>query len=223
MKKLIWSLSFFLVAFMNAQNVVFNKVEKTHQNEDKFLYKIENTKEAFYLGEIEVQGFSNNDVEVFDKIYKKAKEIGANTFKFKPFEGINGTQNFDPHHYKLSFYYIPKEELPVQQGKIFIFSSEDKAQKVRVNKNDFELSSRSYKEILVEAGKTYEISTKKLFGSSVKFLLKENQPAQYFQIFSNNLKSGNESNPGLIFKSGDIISLEKSFAEFLTIIYKKKK
>ena len=41
MKKLIWSLSFFLVAFMNAQNVVFNKVEKTHQNEDKFLYKIE--------------------------------------------------------------------------------------------------------------------------------------------------------------------------------------
>lgn len=223
MKKLI--LNFFLLFCIlgNAQNVVFNQVERTHENDDKFLYRIEKTDDAIYLAEIEVQGFSNNDVEVFDKVYKRAKEIGANTFKFKPFEGLNGVQNFDPHHYKISLYYLSKDKLPIQHGKIFLFSSEDKPQKIRINRNDFELASRSYREVVVETDKTYEISTKKLFGSAVKFSIKENQPSQYFQVFSSNVKSGNENNPGLIFKSGDIIGLEKSYAEFLTIIYTKMK
>ena len=60
--------------FFMAQNVILNKVEKTHSNADKFLYKINpEAVNAEYLGEIEVQGFSDDDVKIFGMIYKKGK------------------------------------------------------------------------------------------------------------------------------------------------------
>ncbi|MCS3871711.1 hypothetical protein J3D55_004627 [Chryseobacterium ginsenosidimutans] len=91
MKKIIIAVFVFLIHFFNAQNVYLTKVEKTNENTDKTLYRInEEVKEAEYLGEIEVQGFSKYDDEVFSLIYKKAKEIGANTFTFKPFENVDG-------------------------------------------------------------------------------------------------------------------------------------
>lgn len=72
--------------FFMAQNVILNKVVKTHSNADKFLYKINpEAVNAEYLGEIEVQGFSDDDVKVFGMVYKKAKEIGANAFSYLPF------------------------------------------------------------------------------------------------------------------------------------------
>jgi hypothetical protein len=105
------------------QNVYLSKVEKTNNNTDKFLYKKENTStESIYLGEAEVQGFSKDDTAVFSMIYKKAKEIGANTFELKPFENIDGSpQPFNPANYKVALYYTPKEKIAPQHGESFIF------------------------------------------------------------------------------------------------------
>jgi hypothetical protein len=38
-----------------------------------------------------VNGFSNDDVTVFGEVYKKAKQIGANSFSLKPIENVDGT------------------------------------------------------------------------------------------------------------------------------------
>lgn len=212
-----------MMCFFNAQNVIFNKVEKTHQNSDKFLYKIDDvSSEAIYLGEVEVQGYSNDDAEVFGKLYKKAKEIGANAFKYKAFENIDGTfQKFDSHQYKISLYYLPKEKFPVENNNVYIFSSSDKPQTISLNNKKIVFPSRTYKVIKMNEGENYQISTRKLLGSTIKLSAKEGQPEQYFQISSLKIKSGNESNAGLHLKSGDIIGLEKSYAQFLSIIYQK--
>jgi hypothetical protein len=43
-----------------------------------------------------VNGFSNDDVTVFGEVYKKAKQIGANSFSLKPIENVDGTfKNFN--------------------------------------------------------------------------------------------------------------------------------
>ena len=112
MKKSILLFLVILSQLVFAQNVILNKVEKTHSNSDKFFYKINSeTVSAEYLGELEVQGFSDDDVNVFGMVYKKAKEIGANAFSWKPFESIDGTtQTFDPIHYKLNLYYLPQTD-----------------------------------------------------------------------------------------------------------------
>ena len=87
MKKILLLNLALLSTVLFGQNVVLNKVVKTHTNDDKVFYKINpETTAADYLGEVEVQGFSEQDAKVFGMIYKKAKEIGANAFSWKPFE-----------------------------------------------------------------------------------------------------------------------------------------
>ncbi|MFC3159672.1 hypothetical protein SAMN05443633_1062 [Chryseobacterium arachidis] len=225
MKKILILISVFLIHFFNAQNVYLTKVEKTKENVEKFLYKInEEIKDAEYLGEIEVQGFSKYDDEVFSMIYKKAKEIGANTFTVKPFDNVDGSpQNFDPAHYRLSLYYLPKEKLSDQTGNMYIFASSEKEQKININKKDYILSPRSYIVIKTIPGEVYTISTKKLLGSTIKTQTKENSSNQYFQISATKIKSDESGVGGLNLKSGDIIGLEKSYAEFLSAIYNKEK
>ena len=210
--------------FFSAQNVYLTKVEKTNDNTDKFLYKIhEEAKNAEYLGEIEVQGFSQDDAKVFSLIYKKAKEIGANTFSLKPFENIDGSlQNFNPANYRLNMYYLPKEKLVNQQGDLYIFASSEKDQKIAINKKDYVLTPRSYLQLKVIPGEVYTISTKKLLGSTIKIQPKENSTNQYFQISSAKVRADESGAGGLNLKSGDIIGLEKSFAEFLSTIYNKE-
>jgi hypothetical protein len=213
------------VQFFNAQNVYMTKVERTNDNKDKFLYKInEEVKDAEYLGEIEVQGFSKDDASVFSLVYKKAKEIGANTFTLKPFENIDGSpQPFNASNYKLGLYYLPKEKLLNQTGHIYLFASSDKNQKIDINKKNYELSPRSYTIINVVPGDVYMISTKKLLGSTIKLQPKSGDGNQYFQISATKIKSDNSGVGGLNLKSGDIIGLEKSYAEFLSLIYNKEK
>ncbi|WP_027387047.1 hypothetical protein, partial [Chryseobacterium gregarium] len=186
MKNLITFIFIFLIHCLNAQNVYLTKVEKTHDNTDKFLYKINQEAEgAEYLGEIEVQGFSKEDAEVFSLIYKKAKEIGANTFSLKPFENIDGPdQNFNPANYKLSLYYLPKEKLTDQNGYLYIFASSDKDQKIALNKKDYIISPRSYLGLKIIPGEVCTISTKKLLGSAIRIQPKENSLNQYFQVSS---------------------------------------
>ena len=100
MKKLLFLNLIFSATLFFAQNVMLNKVVKSHSNEDKVFYKINpETTSAEYLGEVEVQGFSDNDAKVFGMIYKKAKEIGANAFAFLHFEEVDGTlSKFDQSH-----------------------------------------------------------------------------------------------------------------------------
>ncbi len=224
MKNLITFIFIFLIHFFSAQNVYLTKVEKTNDNADKFLYKIqEEAKNAEYLGEIEVQGFSQDDAEVFSLIYKKAKEIGANAFSLKPFENIDGSpQNFNPANYRLNMYYLPKEKLVNQQGDLYIFASSEKDQRIAVNKKDYVLTPRSYLQLKVIPGEVYTISTKKLLGSTIKIQPKENSTNQYFQISSAKVRADESGAGGLNLKSGDIIGLEKSFAEFLSTIYNKE-
>lgn len=212
-----------LVQLFNAQNVYLTKVEKTNNNTDKFLYTInEEIKDAEYLGEVEVQGFSKDDAGIFSLIYKKAKEIGANTFSLQPFENIDGSsQVFNPSNYKLNLYYLPKEKLVSQTGHLYLFASSDKEQKISINKKDYQLSPRSFLVINSVPGEVYTISTKKLLGSTIKIQPKANEVNQYFQVSSLKVKSDTSGVGGLNLKSGDIVGLEKSFAEFLTLIYSK--
>ncbi len=223
MKK-YFSIAFLLVVFyVNAQNVIFNKVEKTHESTDKFLYKInEVNSEAMYLGEVEVQGFSNDDAEVFGKIYKKAKEIGANAYKYKQIESIDSSvQKFDPHQYKISLYYLPQEKFSSENNYVYLFSSSDKAQTISINDKKVVFQPRTYRVIQMKDGENYQISTRKLLGSSIKLAGKKEQPVQYFQISSFKIKTGNEADAGLNLKSGDINGLEKSYAQFLSMIYQR--
>lgn len=225
MKKILFAAFIFIAQFIFAQNVFLTKVEKTHENTDKFLYKIdEEKKDAEYLGEVEIQGYSKNDAEIFSLIYKKAKEIGANSFALKPFETVDGTlQNFNPANYRLSLYYIPKEKLMNQTGNLYLFASSEKDQKIAINKTDYVLQPRSYIVMKTKPGEIYTISTKKLLGSTIKIQPKENSSNQYFQISATKIKSDETGVGGLNLKSGDIVGLEKSYAEFLGIIYNKQK
>jgi len=224
MKNLIIIFFAVFTQLFHAQNVYMTKVAKTHDNADKFLYKIEATKDAEYLGEVEVQGFSKNDAEVFSLIYKKAKEIGANTFSFKPFENVDGSPaNFNPANYRLDLYFLPKEKLEDQTGNLYLFASSDKAQTISINKKDYTLTPRTYLKLKTIPGEIYTISTKKLLGSTIKLQPKSGEQNQYFQISSTKIKPDDSGVGGLNLKSGDIIGLEKSYAEFLSMIYDKDK
>ncbi len=224
MKNIAIIFSVLCIQLWSAQNVYLTKVEKTNDNSDKFLYKKDATEtEAVYLGEVEVQGFSKDDAMVFSLVYKKAKEIGANTFAIKPFENIDGSpQEFNASNYKVALYYTPKEKLTGKNGAMYIFASSDKDQKINVNRKDYTLSPRSFFKLKVIPGEVYTISTKKLLGSTIKVQPKSNDENLYFQISSLKIKPDTSGVGGLNLKSGDVVGLEKSYAEFLSAIYKEQ-
>lgn len=207
--------------FVNGQNVIFNKIEKTHANTDKFFYKVNpETTSAEYLGEIEIQGFSSNDPEMFGKVYKKAKEIGANAFAFKHFESIDGNApQFDPVHYKLSLFYVAPENFSKEDNVIYLISSASKPQTISINDKKIVLAPRTYRRIILEKGSVYTISTRKFLGSSIKVTGQENQPVQFFQLARFSVHENPYGSAGISIKSGDIIKLEQSYAQFLTTIY----
>ncbi|MDW9381944.1 hypothetical protein [Chryseobacterium sp. JV558] len=223
MKNIAIIFSVLCIQLWNAQNVYLTKVEKTNDNQDKFLYKKEAaTTDVIYLGEVEVQGFSKDDALVFSLVYKKAKEIGANTFELKPFENVDGTaQSFNVANYKIALYYTPKEKLAAQHGMMYVFASSEKDQKISINRKDYTISPRSFLKLKIVPGEVYTISTKKLLGSTIKVQPKANDDNLYFQVSSLKVKPDNSGVGGLNLKSGDIIGLEKSYAEFLSAIYKE--
>ncbi|WP_288435631.1 hypothetical protein [uncultured Chryseobacterium sp.] len=225
MKNIAIIFSILCIQLWSAQNVYLTKVEKTNDNTDKFFYRKEDaTEDAVYLGEVEVQGFSKDDALIFSLVYKKAKEIGANTFQLRPFENVDGTpQDFNAANYKVALYYTPKEKLTVRHGEMYIFASSEKDQRISINRKDYTISPRSFLKLKVIPGEVYTISTKKLLGSTVKIQPKANEDNVYFQISSLKVKSDNSGSGGLNLKSGDIIGLEKSYAEFLSAIYQESK
>lgn len=221
MKKLLLSLLIALSPFFFAQNVVLNKVVKSHFNEDKVFYKINaDFASAEYLGEVEVQGFSDNDAEVFGMVYKKAKEIGANAFSYKPFQEVDETlSKFDPAHYKLSLYYVLSSDFPKQDNTVYLISSPYKKQTISINNDKKVFESRTFTKFELKAGEIYTISTRGLLGSTIKIAAQQNQPVQYFQLSGASVNSNEYGNPGINLKSGDIMRLEQSYAQFLTTIY----
>lgn len=226
MKK--YTITFLLAFFAQvvfAQNVFLKKVEKTNDNKDKFFYQINpQTESADYLGEIEVQGYRKEDVEIFNQIYKKAKEIGANSFSIKPIQSVDGSvQKFNPSNYFINLYYLPKDQFPLQDNSLYLFASAAKAQKISINRKNYTLQPRTYIHLNLASGEIYTISTKNLLGSTIKVKNEKSQSNQYFQISSLKMGGNNQNDGTLHLKSGDIMGLERSYAEFLRLIYEKSK
>lgn len=215
----------FLSPFIFAQTVVLNKVVKSHSNDDKVFYKINpDSIPSEYLGEVEVQGFSDNDAKVFGMIYKKAKEIGANAFSYQPFEEVDGTlSKFEPTHYKLSLYYVAVSDFPKEENAVYFISSPYKKQTITINNDKKVFEPRTYTKIDLAPGEVYTVSTRKLLGSSIKIAAQQNQPVQYFQLSGLSVNSNEYGKAGINLKSGDIMRLEQSYAQFLTTIYQSFK
>lgn len=209
--------------FGYAQNVILTKVKEISENQDKFLYKIDSAVSgAQYLGEIEVQGFSADDAEVFGKIYAKAKEIGANAYSFLPFETIDGrVELLDPAYYRMNLYYLHKNLFPKETNIIYIINSTAKTKKVSFNDEIIELPSRSFVRRQLKDQELYTLSTRKFLGTSVQLKAKENQPVQFFQIEPARIKANPYGTAGVNLKSGDLILLEKSYGQFLSFLYKE--
>ena len=221
MKKFLFLYFIILSPFFLAQTVVLNKVVKSHSNDDKVFYKVDPASvSAEYLAEVEVQGFSNDDAKVFGMIYKKAKEVGANAFSYQPFEEVDGTlSKFDSSHYKLSLYYVLPADFPKEDNTVYFISSPYKEQTISINKDKIVFEPRTYSTLKLAAGEIYNVSTRKLLGSSIKIAAQQNQPVQYFQLSGFSVNSNRDGNAGINLKSGDIIRLEQSYAQFLTTIY----
>ncbi len=224
-KKSLTILSAFILHFATAQNVVLTEVKEMSDNTDKFLYNIQDSyTSGKYLGTLEVQGYSPNDVEVFGKVYAKAKEIGANAYTFAPFVAVDEKPvDFDPSHYRLHLFYLDKDQFPKEDNVVYIFNINAKSQKIAFNLQNIDLPERTYIKRSLSPNQLYTISTRKLLGSSIKLQAKENQPVQYFQIESARIKANPYGTSGINLKSGDLSGLEKSYAQFLKTIYKETK
>lgn len=226
MKKnlIILTLSFF-AQIVFAQNVILNKVVQSKTSDDKTFYKINpETITSEYLGELEVQGFSDDDVKIFGMIYKKAKEIGANAFAFHPIKNIDETvSKFDPMNYRLNLYFVESENIPKENNTIYLLASPYKKQNISINKQNIALSPRTFIKMNLSPGETYKISTKKLLGSSIQLTAQENQPVQFFQFSAFSVNSNPYGTAGINLKSGDITRLEQSYGQFLTTIYEETK
>lgn len=222
MKNILITASLLISGLWSAQQVTWNEVAGTHNNSDKFLYRITETTGATYLGEVEVQGFTTDDAAVFGKVYEKAREVGANVFFYQPFQSIDESESaFDPAHYKLRLYYLSPERLPKDENTLYIYASPARGQKISFNKEEVYFEPRTFTKRKLMNGDEYILSTRKLLGSSVRFSVLPDSSPQFFQLHGFHLKSSPYGAAGINLKSGDIIRLERSFADFLSVIYRE--
>ena len=224
MRKLLFLISVFCFQFFYLQVVTLNKVEKTNDNKDKFFYKINEPSKSEFLGEILVNAYSNDDVTIFGDVYKKAKQVGANSFNLKPIENIDGTiQNFNPSYYILNLYYTNIDDIPAEENVAYLVSSSEKKQKININNKTTELQPRSFIKLNLSESEVMSVSTRKFLGSTVKLSAKSGQPSLYLSLTDFKIRSNDSMYGGVNVKSGDITGLEKSFGMFLTTIYSEQK
>jgi hypothetical protein len=209
--------------FCFSQNIFLTEIKATNNNKDKFLYALQKQPDsaAQYLGKIEVSGYSTHDVEMFSEIYKKAKSIGSNTYILKSPENIDGVSEFNPSHYEIYLYYIEGAKIPKQENNVYLLNP-DKEIQIRMNDHYKKLEPRSYIKYNLDQKDITDISVGKFLGSRVKFQNKEGQADQYFLVSGKRITSNSPVNPGINFKTGDLIKLEKSYALFLISIYQEK-
>ena len=224
MRKLLFLISVFCFQFFYLQIVTLNKVEKTNHNKDKFFYKINEPSKSEFLGEILVNAYAKDDVTIFGDIYKKAKQIGANSFNLKPLENMDGTiQNFNPSYYILNLYYTAIDDIPAEENIAYLLSSSEKKQKININNKTIELQPRSFIRLDLNENQIMAVSTRKLLGSTVKLSAKSGQPSLYLSLTNFKIRSNDSLYGGINLKSGDITGLEKSVGMFLTTIYTEQK
>lgn len=224
MRKLFLILFAFCAQWFYLQTIILNKVDKINDNKDKFFYRITEPSKSEYLGEILVNGFSPDDVRVFGEVYKKAKQVGANTFSLKPMETVEGNlQPFNPAYYILNLYYTKADDIGNEQNVVYIVAASDKNQKININNKTTDVQPRSFLRLPLKDQEVLTVSTRKLLGSSVKLSAKDNQPALYFSLTDFRIRSNDSIYGGINLKSGDITGLEKSFGMFLTTIYTEQK
>lgn len=222
MNKLTIIIFTLLSCFFLAQNVTLNKAEKIHDNKDKSLHyiKVSDTS-SIYLGELEVQGIAP-DVDIFNQIYTKAKTVGANSYTLKPIESIDGGfLRFNQNHYYINLYYTPI--LPKHYNQVTIISSASKPITFRINEQKVTLPTRSFYQYTLKEGQINTIVVGQFLGSKINLGYKEDQEEYYFQILPAGLRADSQGAGTLNLKSGDIIKLEKNYAQFLTMIYKELK
>lgn len=220
MKFRITLLLFFFIKVVTAQNVVFNKIITTYKNTDNFLYKIDRgIPQAQLLAEIEIQGYSADYPETFKKIVAKAKEVGANAFSYQPFLKVDENDTkIDVSNYKLNLYHLDKDLFPDENNDVVLIASADHDQKIKWNNDKLLLKENSFIRLKLVQGETYSLATKTLFGSTIKLSYGKDQRIQYYLISAFKVKSDKSGVGGLNLKSGDIIPIEKSFGDFLTIV-----
>lgn len=224
MHKLLFLIFVFCFQLFYLQIVTLNKVDKINENKDKFFYQIHDASKSEFLGEILVNGFSNDDVKIFGEIYKKAKQIGANSFSIKLIENVDGSfQPFSPAYYILNLYYTDSKNIADEENVVYLISSSDKNQKIRINDEIIDLQPRSFLKLPLSEAEILNISTRKLFGSAIKLSGKKGQPSLYFSLTDFKIHSNDSIYGGINLKSGDITGIEKSFGMFLTIIYQEQK
>lgn len=209
-------------ALFSAQSVILSKAEKVGENKDNYLYRVDSLdREAIYLGEIEVRDYSRDDAQRFREIYQKAKTLKANAFRLKHQQRLDESSDIiDPSNYTLELYDIRSK--PNLDNWVFLFSSSEKEQKVRINEKQLIMPPRSYVAFQLTGSFSYSIRAGGLLGSKIQLSQKLGQPVQYFQVLPSGVRadqSGYEG--GLRIKSGDLIGLERSYADYLRTIYEK--
>ena len=209
----------FFSSFSFAQTINLSEAISVNEINDRRLFRIDEAGDSKLLGKIEILGALDNETNAFNKFYEKAKVVGANSYIYNVEKDLNGDEILS-NTKSISLYYTPS--ISKKSNSFYVFSS-NKFQKLVINGNYVEMPIGTY--IVGEINETESnyISTRKFLGSRINLHYKEKQPEQYFQVLSGGVSSDKSGvTGGLVLKTGDIVMLEKSFANFLTLFYHKK-
>ena len=218
MKNRIWTLVTLLPLTIFAQAVNLTEAKTTNENNDQRLYKLEEATNAQYLGKIEILGPLENGPTAFQKFYQKARSLGANAFVFHAKKNLDN-QDVVSNTREVSLYY--SQTLPENANSYLVFN-DSKAKEILVNGAKVAIPQTSYYEGKIADGETNYIATKKFLGSRINLYYNEGQPQQNFQVISGGVRSDKSGvTGGLILKTGDLVLLERSYANFLSMFFLK--
>lgn len=218
MKKIVIFCLLSFVSFGFSQNVELLNPTQRLEATDDLLYRIKSFEDAVYLGELKVNPTTGDDFKLFSDVYHQAKSIGANAYIVED-EQINGKSSANDEPFILKLFYLSPEKFKEKRNMLFLFGSSKKDIKIRINDKKGIINAKSYYVIPLQAGQEYKIATRQLLGTSMRFVTSENDKNKYYKITTINFLP---QNGNLSFKSSDIISIERSFADFLTVIYQKE-
>ena len=159
----------------------------------------------------------DNDVAAFNAFYQKARTVGANSYIYSVEKDLNN-EDIRSNVKIISLYFT--QNLPEKYNTYYILNS-GKSQNVVVSGKKVEIPSKSFIQDDIKTDESNYISTRKFLGSRINLYYKSSQPEQYFQVISGGVKSDQTGVGGLVLKTGDLIMLERSFANFLTLFYKR--
>ena len=219
MKKCIFWIVFFCMQFTFGQKIILAEGSHAVQNNDRRLYKVASGSGGQLLGEIEISGALSDPVAAFNSFYRKSKVLGANAYTQVRQPDLDGNPITSGLR-KIQLYYF--ERLPVENNIAYILNP-DRARKFRINGNKLELPADSFYSLELQDGKEISIVTGGFLGSTVNLSYKIQQPAIFLTLNSGGLGTSHDpSNGGIVIKSGDLVQLESSFGNFLTLFYTPK-